>query len=205
MVQQIAKEFAKFLNNVQSSSNDLLGSFLVENEWERYQDDAINAIRSLELAGFVVSPTSLTDKMVSNADKDISSASSLMGAKGVRTYITAVYVAMIEDWQRTRDPNLILDIFALALSRASTPGKSASSFDSSYRRFMKSAEEILKDIEKNGYIILPDEPTMDMVSAGVAETANHVSKTQIGADPKYVEKLFVNVVDNRPDDCRAPN
>lgn len=202
----MAKQFAKFLNNVQGSSNDLLGSFLVENEWDRYEEDAKDTTRSLELAGFVLGPMVPTDKMIANADRDISSASSLMGQKGVRTYITAVYTAMIEDWQRRRDPNLILDIFALALARASAPGgRSSNSFDSSYRRFMKSADEILKEIEKTGYIILPDEPTSEMVSAGVSETANHVSKTQIGADPKYVEKLFVNVIDNRPDDCRAPN
>jgi len=200
----MAKQFAKFLNNVQGNNNDLLGSFLVENEWDRYEEDAKDALRSLELAGFVLGPTTPTDKMIANADRDISSASSLMGQKGVRTYITAVYTAMIEDWQRRRDANLILDIFALALARASAPGRSTS-FDSSYRRFMKSAEEILKEIEKTGYVILPDEPTNEMVTAGVAETANHVSKTQIGADPKYVEKLFVNVIEHRPDECRAPS
>jgi len=158
----------------------------------------------LELAGFVLGPTIPTDKMIANADRDISSASSLMGQKGVRTYITAVYTAMLEDWQRRRDPNLILDILALALARAASPGRTTS-YDSSYRRFMKSADEILKEIEKTGYIILPDEPTSEMIQAGVSATANHVSKTQIGAGPKYVEKLFVNVIENRPDECRAPS
>ena len=47
IIEHFAKEFAKFLNNVQNNQVDILGSFLIENEWEKYQKDAKDVIESL--------------------------------------------------------------------------------------------------------------------------------------------------------------
>jgi hypothetical protein len=124
-----------------------------------------------------------------------------MGQKGARVYVSAVWDAMIEAWIDTRDSNLILDIFSMALSRASNPNarRDSSMFDSSFQRFRKQSQEIMGSAEKTGLAIVPDEPTPAMISAGVAETAEHRSRTNqsIGADPDYIAKLYENMVGAR--------
>lgn len=199
VVEHFAKEFARFLNNVQNNETDILGSFLIENEWEKYIKDGKDVIESLELAGFALVPKVPTDQMVVAADQ--TSSSGLMGARGSRVYVNAVWTAMIDAWMETRDSNLILDIFSMALSRASNPHarRESSMFDSSFQRFRKQSQEILGGVEKTGMAIVPDEPTPHMVSAGVAETAEHRSRTnqQIGADPDYISKLYENMIQAR--------
>lgn len=199
MIEHFAKEFARFLNNVQNNETDILGSFLIENEWEKYVKDGKDVIESLELAGFALVPRDLTDQMVAAADQ--TSSSGLMGSRGSRVYVTAVWNAMIQGWLDTRDSNLIIDIFSMALSRASNPGakRDSSMFDSSFQRFRKQSQEILASTEKTGLAIVPDEPTPVMISAGVSETAEHRSRTNqsIGADPTYIAKLYENMVKAR--------
>ncbi len=199
IIEHFAKEFARFLNNVQNNEVDILGSFLIENEWEKYQKDAKDVIESLELAGFVIVPQMPTDAMVAAADQTLSKG--LMGS-GSRTYVTAVWGAMIAAWLESRNSNLILDIFSMALSRASNPSsrRDSSMFDASFQRFRKQSQDILAGLEKTGLAVVPDEPAPVMVSAGVAETAEHRSRTnqQIGADPSYIAKLYENMLVARP-------
>jgi hypothetical protein len=196
VVEHFAKEFARFLNNVQNNEADILGSFLIENEWEKYFKDGKDVIESLELAGFALVPKMPTEEMVAAADR--TGSGGLMGQKGARVYVSAVWDAMIQGWIDTRDVNLILDIFSMALSRASNPNarRDSSMFDSSFQRFRKQSQEIMAGTEKTGLAIVPDEPTPVMISAGVAETAEHRSRTNqsIGADPDYIAKLYENMV-----------
>ena len=62
--------------------------------------------------------------------------------------------------------------------------------------------DILGGLEKTGHYIAPEDPSPDMVSAGVSETAEHKSRSKeginIGADPKYLSSLFQNMVEARP-------
>jgi len=199
VIEHFAKEFARFLNNVQNDQVDFLGSFLIENEWEKYVKDGKDVIESLELAGFALVPKEPTEQMVAAAD--MASSKGLMGARGSKVYVSAVWGAMIQAWIETRDSNLIIDIFSMALSRASNPHarRDSSMFDSSFQRFRKQSQEILAGTEKTGLAIVPDEATPVMISAGVRETAEHKSRggTSIGADPDYIQKLYENMVKAR--------
>ena len=203
IVQYFAKEFARFLNRVHGAGNDMLGSFLVEQEWDRYAEDANDLVKSLEIAGFMVTPRELTDQMIAQADQQ-PGANKLMGQRGAALYINAVLGAMANAWIQSRDTDLLVNIISMALARASAPTGRKDMVDSSYRRFAKTATEIIADLERTGYHIMPDEATPFMVSAGVAETAERTSGSNrtIGADPEYVKKLYHNVVNARPDDCR---
>lgn len=87
VVEHFAKEFARFLNNVQNNEVDFLGSFLIENEWENYRKDAEEVIESLQLAGFAIVPTLPTEAMVQAADQTLSKG--LMGS-GSQNYVNAV-------------------------------------------------------------------------------------------------------------------
>src|SRR3546814_7202627 len=71
IIEHFAKEFARFMNNVQNDTVDILGSFLIENEWEKYQKDAKDVIESLELAGLVIVPQMPTEQMVAAADQTL--------------------------------------------------------------------------------------------------------------------------------------
>jgi hypothetical protein len=197
----LAKEFARFLNRVQNDEVDILGSFLIENEWERYISDAKDVVQSLELAGFVIVPREPTDQMIGASDTTLGTG--LMGQCGARNYVTQVFGAMIEEWIEGYNPNLILDIFSMALARASNPKsrRDSSMFDSSYQRFRRHSQDMLASLQKYGCIVAPDEPTNEMVSAGVAETAEIRTKTsqQIGADPAYLASLYENMVKARPE------
>lgn len=203
IVQYFAKEFARFLNRVQGAGNDMLGSFLVEQEWDRYAEDANDLVRSLEIAGYVITPRELTDQMIAQADQN-PGANKLMGQRGATMYINAVMSAMANAWIQSRDTDLLVNIISMALARAAAPSGRKDLVDSSYRRFAKTAVEIITDLERAGYHIMPDEATPFMVSAGVAETAERStgSSRMIGADPEYVKKLYHNVVNARPDECR---
>jgi hypothetical protein len=198
VVEYFAKEFARFLNNVQNNEVDFLGTFFIENQWENYRKDAEEVIESLNLAGFVIVPRVPTDGMIGAADQTLSKG---MMASGSRAYVNAVWAAMISEWVETRNSNLILDIFSMALSRASNPGrKDSTKFDSSFQRFRKQSQDIMASLEKTGLAIAPDEAAPNMVSAGVSETAEHRSRTnqQIGADPTYIARLYENMVKARP-------
>ena len=74
-------------------------------------------------------------------------------------------------------------------------------YDSSFQRFRKHSQDMIAGLIKQGYIIAPDEPTGEMVAAGVAETAEIRTKTnqQIGADPTYLASLYENMVKARPE------
>lgn len=200
VVEHVAKEFARFLNRVQNDQVDILGSFLIENEWEQYKKDSEGVVQSLELAGFVIVPKEPTESMIAAADKTL--AGGLMGQRGARVYVTAVFGAMVDGWIETYNPNLILDIFSMALSRASNPRAKKDSMDSSFQRFRKHSQDMLAGLIKNGQVVVPDEPTPEMVSAGVAETAEIRNRTNqqvsIGADPTYLVSLFENMVAARP-------
>lgn len=206
IIQHLAKDFARFVNRVQNQQVDFLGSFLIENEWEKYVDDGNDVLQSLELAGFVVCPREPSDDMIVASDPKLQG--SLMGQRGVRIYISAVFGAMVQKWVDTRSDNLILDIMSMALSRASNPTakRESSLHDSSFQRFRRSSVEMLKGLEQTGYMVLPDEPTPAMVAAGVAETAEHKSSTKgisIGADPAYLAALYEHMVAARPVECRS--
>ncbi|MDA1308164.1 MAG: hypothetical protein O2985_01010 [Proteobacteria bacterium] len=196
VVRHLAKEFARFLNRVQNDQVDILGSFLIENEWERYVDDGKDVVKSLEIAGFKIVPKEPTEKMVAAADSSLGSG--LMGQRGATSYITQVFAAMIEEWAENHNPNLILDIISMALARASSPKsrRDTAMQDSSFQRFRKHSQDMLASLNKNGCIIAPDEPTGEMVAAGVAETAEIRTSTsqQIGADPAYLAKIYENMV-----------
>lgn len=201
VVQHLAKEFARFLNRVQNDQVDILGSFLIENEWERYISDGKDVIQSLELAGFIIVPREPTEKMIGASDTTLGSG--LMGQRGASAYVTQVFGAMVDEWVEGYNPNLILDIISMALARASNPKarRDSSMYDSSFQRFRKHSQDMLASLHKHGCIIVPDEPTGEMVAAGVAETAEIRSTTSqnIGADPAYLASLYENMVKARPD------
>jgi hypothetical protein len=201
VVEHLSKDFARFLNNVQNDDTDPLGSFLIENEWENYRKDSEGVIESLELAGFAVVPKTPSDEMSRAADRV--GAGGLAGS-GSSAYVTTVWNAMLTSWLEVRDSNLIIDIFSMALSRASTPGAGkGGSADSSFQRFRKQSQEILAGMEKTGLAIVPDEATPEMVSAGVQETAElrrgagAQQMSSIGADPTYISALYENMVGAR--------
>jgi hypothetical protein len=200
VVEHIAKEFAKFLNRVQNDQVDILGSFLIENEWEKYIEDAREVQQSLELAGYFIVPKEPTDQMIMAADKTL--AGGLMGQRGARTYVMQVYNAMVDAWTETHNANLILDIISMALARASNPKgrRDSSVYDASFQRFRRQSQDMLGSFQKAGQMVVPDEPTSEMVSAGVAETAEIRSRTNqnIGADPTYLASLYENMVAARP-------
>lgn len=202
IVQYFAKEFARFLNRVENDETDILGSFLIENEWERYIEDGKDVVQSLELAGFVILPMDPTDAMVAAADSAL--ADGLMGQRGVRLYVTAVFGAMLRTWVEQGASNLVIDIISMALSRASSPKsrRDAGFQDGSFQRFRKQSLDILSGLDKTGHAIAPEDPTPDMVSSGVSETAEHKSRSKeginIGADPKYLISIYQNMVEARP-------
>jgi hypothetical protein len=205
VIDHFAKEFAKFLNRVQNKHADMLGSFLIESEWERYRTDASQVIKSFELSGYVIVPREPTEEMIAKADTSFQANKSLLGPRGFRVYVTGIYSAMTDAWVKTRDPQLITDIIAMALARSSTPGRkeAVGMMDNSFRRFAKTATEIMNELEKTGFLVLPDEPTPHMVSAAVAHTAEQRANAKaIGADPKYLKMIYENLVQNRPADCR---
>jgi hypothetical protein len=109
---------------------------------------------------------------------------------------------MLNGWLESRKANLILDIFSMALARASNPSsrRDSSMFDASFQRFRKQSQDILAGLEKTGLAVVLDEPAPVMIAAGVAETAEHRSRTnqQIGADPTYIAKIYENMLVARP-------
>ena len=44
ITQHLAKEFARYVNRVQNDQVDILGSFLIESEWENYISDSLSLI-----------------------------------------------------------------------------------------------------------------------------------------------------------------
>jgi hypothetical protein len=205
VVDVFAKEFAKFLNRVQNQHADMLGSFLIDSEWEQYKADASAVVKSFEMSGYAISPRDPAEAMIAKADSSFQASRSLLGPRGFRTYVSTIYKAMIEAWMNTRDTQLITDILSMALARASNPGRreQVSMMDNSFRRFSKTSENILNDLEKGGFLILPDEATPHMVAAAVAQTAEHRANAKaIGADPKYLKAMFENMLAARPKECR---
>ena len=73
ITQHLAKEFARYVNRVQNDQVDILGSFLIESEWENYISDSKEVLQSLELAGFVIMPREPTNKMIEAADASLGS------------------------------------------------------------------------------------------------------------------------------------
>jgi hypothetical protein len=205
-IELFAKEFTRFLNRVENQSSDVLGSFLIESEWERYLDDARSIVQSFETAGYVLAPVEPTEPMVQKADPDVAAGKTLLNARGLRGYLATIYRAMIHSWTQSRDTQLILDIISMALARASDPAAKrnpASFVDSSFRRYAKNSMDILNDVEKAGFILLPDEPTPHMLSSAVRMTAdNRENAKAIGADPKYIKTIYENMIKYRPDYCR---
>jgi hypothetical protein len=205
VVDVFAKEFAKFLNRVQNQHADMLGSFLIDSEWEQYKADASAVVKSFEMSGYAISPRDPAEAMIAKADASFQASRSLLGPRGFRTYVSTIYKAMIEAWMNTRDMQLITDILSMALARASNPGRreQVSMMDNSFRRFSKTSESILNDLEKGGFLVLPDEATPHMVAAAVAQTAEHRANAKaIGADPKYLKAMFENMLAARPKECR---
>ncbi len=206
VVELMAKNFARFLNRVENSGNDMLGSLLIESEWEQYIDDAEEVMEKLETAGFVVAPKEPTDPMYNNADASPSKGRVAQGARGMRVYFNAVWRAMLSAWQQTRDIQLVTDILSMALARASDPAAKrnpASFTDSSFRRYAKNSADIINDVDKNGFAILPDEPTPTMIAAAVRQTAEKAENVKaIGADPAYLKSIYDNMVKVRPASCR---
>src|SRR3546814_16664239 len=105
--------------------------------------------------------------MVAAADQTLSKG---LMVSGSRTYVTAVWGAMIAAWLDSRNSNLILDIFSMALSRASNPTsrRDSSMFDASFQRFRKQSQDILGGLEKTGLAVVPDEPAPVMESGSAA-------------------------------------
>lgn len=205
VVDVFAKEFAKFLNRVQNQHADMLGSFLIDSEWEQYKADASAVVKSFEMSGYAIAPRDPAESMIGKADASFQASRSLLGPRGFRMYVSTIYKAMIEAWMNTRDPQLITDILSMALARASNPGRreQVSMMDNSFRRFSKTSESILNDLEKGGFMILPDEATPHMVAAAVAQTAEHRANARaIGADPKYLKAMYENMLGARPKECR---
>lgn len=162
-------------------------------------------MKSFELSGYAIAPRDPAESMVAKADASFQASCSLLGPRGFRTYVSTIYKAMIEAWLGTRDPQLMTDILSMALARASSPGRKEqiTMTDNSYRRFSKTSQEILNDLEKGGFVILPDEATPHMVAAAVAQTAEHRANAKaIGADPKYLKAMFANMLTARPKECR---
>jgi hypothetical protein len=203
----IAKSFAKFLNRVQNEHSDALGSFLIESEWERYRGDAESVIKSFEMSGYAIMPRDPTETMIGKADSSFQASKSLLGPRGFRIYVNTIYRSMVDGWLSTRDTQLITDILSMALARSSNPGRreAASMMDNSFRRHAKTANEILTELEKTGFLVMPDEATPHMISAAVAQTAEQRANAKmIGADPKYLKSIYDNLMAARPEDCRAP-
>ena len=171
ITQHLAKEFARYVNRVQNDQVDILGSFLIESEWENYISDSKEVLQSLELAGFVIMPREPTNKMIEAADASLGSG--LMGQRGAQNYITHVFNAMVDEYLGGYDTNLVLDIFSMAIARASDPKarNDTSGENTSYQRFRKQAQDVVAGIQKNGSIIAPDEATPEMIAKGVSETA----------------------------------
>lgn len=202
----IAKQFAKFLNRVGSQETDFLGSFLVESEWEQYIKDAEEVLRSLEASGFVVMPAVPTDQQVAQSDVSASLNKGASSPRAQGVYVRLVFQAIIEAWNQTKEDNqVVLDIFSMAISRAAEPSSKRDTgyVDSSFRRFTKNSMECVKEMEKAGYVILPEEPTPPMiVSAQRATAESRDSRTAMGAEPKYLRSLYENLVTNRPQETR---
>ncbi|MBM3534577.1 MAG: hypothetical protein FJX60_16240 [Alphaproteobacteria bacterium] len=68
VVDVFAKEFAKFLNRVQNQHADMLGSFLIDSEWEKYKPDASTVVKSFELSGYAIAPRDPAEAMIGKAD-----------------------------------------------------------------------------------------------------------------------------------------
>jgi hypothetical protein len=200
VLEHLAKEFAKFLNRVQNDQVDILGSFLIENEWDKYVTDAKEVVQSLELGGFAVVPKNPTEAMIMAADRTL--AGGLMGQRGARAYVVQVFEAMVDGWLATRNSNLIYDIFSMALARASNPKarRDSSMYDAGFQRFRKQSQDMLASLQKAGQVVVPDEPTPEMIASGVAETPEIRNKTNsnIGADPTYLASLYENMLSARP-------
>ncbi|MDG1273620.1 MAG: hypothetical protein P8P46_04040, partial [Alphaproteobacteria bacterium] len=96
---------------------------------------------------------------------------------------------------------LVLDIFSMAIARASDPKarSSATGENSSYQRFRKQAQDVVLGIQKNGSIIAPDEATTDMIAKGVAETAENKTQAseQSGGNSDYIASIYENMVKAR--------
>ena len=202
VTKHIAKEFSRFLNNVRNEEVDFLGSFLIENEWEAHIEDAREVIQSLDIAGYVIVPRDPTDEMINSADRGMGEG--LMGQRGAASYITVVFEGMLASWVDTHNPNLILDIISMALSRASAPAskRDSSMYDSSFQRSRRHSQEMVAGLDKSGQLIVPDEATPEMVAAGVHSTAEISTNTssKIGADPAYLASVYTNMVAARPKD-----
>jgi hypothetical protein len=56
VVDVFAKEFAKFLNRVQNQHADMLGSFLIDSEWEQYKADVYRGTVMRQAAAPVTLP-----------------------------------------------------------------------------------------------------------------------------------------------------
>ena len=199
IVQHLAKEFARFVNRVQNGQVDMLGAFLIESEWENYIGDSKEVLQSLELAGFIIMPKEPTEKMVQAADASLSSG--LMGERGAQNYIKHVFGAMVDEWLNSYDTNLVLDIFSMAIARASDPTARADTTgeNTSYQRFRKQAQDVVSGIQKNGAIIAPDEATADMIAKGVSETAENKTQAseQTGGNSDYIASIYENMVKAR--------
>ena len=155
ITQHLAKEFAGYVNRVQNDQVDILGSFLIESEWENYISDSKEVLQSLELAGFVIMPREPTNKMIETADA--SRESGLMGQRGAQNYITHVFNAMVDEYLGGYDTNLVLDIFSMAIARHQTQKpETILGENTSYQRFRKQAQDVVAGIQKNGSIIAPD-------------------------------------------------
>ena len=127
-------------------------------------------------------------------------SSGLMGQRGARSYVSQVFAAMV-DQQEVSNPNLILDIISMALSRASDPKtRRGAKQDANFQRFRKHSQDMLSGLRSNGQLIVPEEATPEMLAAGVRETAEirTTTNSQIGADPQYIAQLYENMVGARP-------
>jgi hypothetical protein len=107
VVDVFAKEFAKFLNRVQNQHADMLGSFLIDSEWEQYKADASAVVKSFEMSGYAIAPRDPAEAMIAKADASFQASRSLLGPRGFRTYVSTIYRAMVEAWTNTRDMQLI--------------------------------------------------------------------------------------------------
>jgi len=199
IIQHLAKEFARFVNRVQNGKVDILGAFLIESEWENYISDSKEVLQSLELGGFIIMSKEPTDKMVQAADSELSSG--LMGEKGAQNYIKHVFGAMVDEWLNSYDTNLVLDIFSMAIARASDPKARAdmSVEGTSHHRFRKQAQDVVLGIQKSGSIIAPDEATADMIAKGVSETSENKTNAsqQSGGNADYIASIYENMVKAR--------
>lgn len=68
---------------------------------------------------------------------DLSLVSGLMGRRGVVNYATQVFAIMAEEWVKSYNPNLILNIISMALAYGSNPNprRDLSMYDTSFRQF----------------------------------------------------------------------